>query len=62
MAKYNIEYDEHDIKKLIIEDLRGKVAVGFNEKDLEIKVMSKQNYRATEWESGKLKCVIDVRK
>jgi hypothetical protein len=62
MAKYNIEYDETDIKKLIIEDLRGKVAVNFAEKDLEIKVMSKQNYRAAEWESGKLKCVIEVRK
>lgn len=62
MAKFTIEYDEEDIKKLIIKDLEEKVDVDFTVKDLEIKVMSKQNYRVHEWEHGKLKCVIDVKK
>jgi hypothetical protein len=62
MAKYTIEYDETDVKRLILKDLQDKMDVNFVERDLEIKVMSKQNYRATEWESGKLKCVIDVKK
>ena len=62
MAKFTVEYDEMDIKKLILKDLTDKMDVDFSEKDLEIKVMSKQNYRVNEWENGKLKCVIDVRK
>jgi hypothetical protein len=61
MAKHTIEYDEHDIKKLIIADL-DRLSVDFDEKDIEIKVQSKQNYRVHEWESGKLQCIIDVRK
>ena len=62
MAKFTIEYDEKDIKVLILKDLQGKMDVDFLERDLEIKVMSKQNYRVNEWENGKLKCVIDVSK
>lgn len=62
MPKYSFEYDELDIKNLILQDLAEKYAIILKPTELEIKVMSKQNYRVQEWETGKLKCAIDVRK
>lgn len=60
MAKFTVEYDEEDIKALILQDLENKLDVDFDERDLEIKVKSMQNFRPTEWEKGRLKCVVHV--
>jgi hypothetical protein len=58
--KIKVEYTSEMIKKLIIDDLDRKLNGDFDEKDIEIKVRSKQNYREKDWERGELKVEMEV--
>jgi hypothetical protein len=58
--KLNLSYDEAMIKELIQLDLERKLNVKIDAKDLKILVQSKQNYRVHDWETGKLKCDLEV--
>lgn len=63
MPDVNISYNEKDIIKLILEDLNKKMpGFNFNEKHLEVKVQSTQNYRVQEWEKGRLQITVDSTK
>ncbi len=51
-AKIQIEYDENDLKELILEDLRSKMPdVDLANSDIRIEVKSGQNYKS-EWETA----------
>ena len=50
MIQLQITYDERDLKKLVLEDLRQKLGnITVDEGSVEILVKSKQNYKS-EWE------------
>ena len=58
MASINIEYTEHDLKKLVMADLAEKMPdVAFKETDVKIETKSNQNYRA-EWEQAAFRATI----
>jgi hypothetical protein len=63
MPNINMEYNEEDIKRLILKDIREKMpGFNFTEKHIDIQVQSKQNYHVHEWEKGKLKIIVDSSK
>lgn len=50
--KIKINYDEHELKELIISDLKSKLNdIPFDKNNIIIEVKSKQNYKA-EWEKA----------
>lgn len=59
--KINLTYDSDMILELITNDIQRKLSVSVSQSDLKIKVRSKQNYRDKEWESGELKCDLEVK-
>ena len=58
--KVQVSYNKAQLIALIQEDILNKLGVHVAKKDLEVHVMSKQNYRVTEWEKGDLKCEVEV--
>jgi hypothetical protein len=51
--KIDIEIDENELRKMVIERLQRLMpSRNFNEKDVKIEVMTKNNYRVKEWENG----------
>jgi hypothetical protein len=59
--KINISYTDEMIRELIKKDLESKLNFNVMKKpSIEIKVRSRQNYRDKEWESGELKCDLEV--
>lgn len=58
--KIKVEYTNKMIQGLIIRDMEKKIKGYINEKDIDIKVRSKQNYRNTDWENGELKVELEM--
>jgi len=58
--KINIEINEKQVKTLILEHLRNKLGpdIMIAEKDIQIQVKSKQNYKS-EWEIAHFKAVFN---
>lgn len=57
--KIKFEYDEEELKKLIIRDIEERLGtIPINEKKITIEVKTKMNFRS-EWESGQFKLVYE---
>jgi hypothetical protein len=53
-----IEYNEHDITNLILNDLEEKMpGVNFTKDSIQVQVKSKQNYKA-EWEKAAFRATV----
>ncbi len=59
MISINVEIDEIMLKKIIINFLSDHLTFDIEEKDVKFLVMTKQNYKATEWENGKFKVIVE---
>ena len=54
----NIELNENDLKKLVLDHLREKLGdIQLNERDVDIEVKSQQNFRS-EWEKANFRARI----
>lgn len=50
MASITVNYDENELKALVLKDLANKLgSIKLDEKNIKIEVKSKQNYKS-EWE------------
>lgn len=59
MPTLNLSYTEHDLIRLIIDDISNKTNVVLNERDVMIMVKSSQNYKS-EWEKAAFKAEAHV--
>jgi hypothetical protein len=53
--KLNIEYTEDDVKRLVLADINNKVDVDLKPIDVVFEVITKENYRAEQWEHGRFR-------
>jgi hypothetical protein len=51
--KLNIEYNEDDVKRLVLADLQNKLDVDLKVTDVAFEVITKENWRAEKWEHGR---------
>lgn len=59
--KITVELDEMKLKELVFEYLEKELGgVTIKPEDVKILVMTKENYRATQWEHGKFKATVEV--
>jgi hypothetical protein len=55
----NIEYNEDDVKRLVLADLQNKLGVDLKVTDVAFEVITtKENYRAEKWEHGRFRARI----
>lgn len=59
MAKVNMEYDEMDLKRLVLEKIQADLNIQIDLKDLVFEVKSKNNYKPQEWEIGRLRIRVE---
>lgn len=57
-----VEVDTDTLRKLVIEYLKEVLTIPISTTEVSIKVMSKQNYRNTEWEEGLFKAVVEIKR
>ena len=59
MAKFQVDYDEYDLRRLVLADIEERFpALSIRIDDIKFLVKSKNNYRPQEWESGELKVTL----
>lgn len=58
--KIKVEIGDEELKGMLIAALERKVNTAVNKDDVKIQVMSKQNYRVQEWESGHIRATIEI--
>jgi hypothetical protein len=59
-VKLHVEIDEQELRRLVMADVQcrlGEIIV--SEKDVQIQVKSKQNYRS-EWELAAFRAIVDI--
>lgn len=59
MGRITIEYDEADIKQLVLEDIHQRMDVDLEVADLSFEVKSKNNYKPQEWETGAMRVRVE---
>jgi hypothetical protein len=55
----SVEIDEIELKRMVVQRIQDLMPGSkITEKDVQFLVMTKVNYRATEWENGKFKATV----
>jgi hypothetical protein len=60
--KFDVAYSKEDILKLIADDIADRFNVKFEPKDIKFEVITRENYRAKEWERGDFRAKIELHK